>query len=457
MAYNTTLRLCYTHIEGFLMFDPDIGEFTGVMGPLVNPFIEYVRGIGIVPVPEQVYGTLVDKEKRLYDGCIGSLQRNESDWGIVQVPMPVFGDNITQGPPLGFEKMSILSGYNPNAIRSKAQIDVMSATNPFSSDVWILIAAQQLLFFVLLVTLSYLCTRIAQQMRSQKGSTTGYSPMMGKWMTRSVWNIVSKSLKQFSLYSMRRSASFIRIFLLTLTLFNFWIHCFMCSMIKTELTVVEPPVTIETYADILTRNITPMWIGCLGDKDLFRYSPLDSIERELWNKAVAMAGDHMENVVLEVGPMGYRYVNMVLNQEAALITGRMTLDSLRKNTCASQMNFLTRATVDKASVEYVRVTVARSAFEPELMRYLYRKVIKMFESGIVDESAKRTGFFFRAPSFELMRRCMSDRVITKEASFDPPKLTHYVPLCTKSLAFMLASLVILMMESLGKKLAQRCC
>src|SRR5437899_1404014 len=100
------LRICFAYLYIFLEMSPDNRKLTGIGSDLPNIYINYAFAPdgNYSLVGEDGYGSEIDKHRHLFDGCIGSLQRNESDVAIINAILPIDGPNLTQG-----EVMS--SGY----------------------------------------------------------------------------------------------------------------------------------------------------------------------------------------------------------------------------------------------------------------------------------------------------------------------------------------------------------
>lgn len=184
---SSPLRMCYTHIPTILTFED--GHFGGINAPLVKYLVEDAN-ISYVTVPENTYGVLVDPEKRTYDGCIGSIQRNQSDLALVQVAAPVYGHNVIQGPPLGYDRISILSSYNEKV--PLVQQDFLSAVNCFTTSVWLLIGGASLVLIVLLISVHHTCSLLANNVRSRR-RIRSENKRRWSWVTRSVSHVVASS------------------------------------------------------------------------------------------------------------------------------------------------------------------------------------------------------------------------------------------------------------------------
>lgn len=239
-------------------------------------------------------------------------------------------------------------------------------------------------------------------------------------------------LKQMSIYGMRRKVTFARLLIILTTLFFFWIHCFFFSLIKTELTIVPKPDTIETYDDLMAKNVLPIWIGALGDVDLFRYASRGSIEKRVWDYAVRKTGGRMEQTVVPpTSPDVIAVISSIAYRKSVLLLDRMMLHVMRENFCAGILSYallediLTHVAVDARSIEHVRVMAVSTQLLEAGKRFI-RRASRLVEAGFVEESTKRTGILFKVHSHDTMRRCLSDQLIVKSAGVHPPGYLYYM-------------------------------
>ena len=107
-----TIRLCSPRYDDLYRVTAD-QRVTGMAAPVLQLLLDSAAGLNVSFQQPSSTGVLVDPVSQVYDGCIGSIQRNESDimfYGFVTYP--VVGANLTNRIVCGAEKLGVMSGYN---------------------------------------------------------------------------------------------------------------------------------------------------------------------------------------------------------------------------------------------------------------------------------------------------------------------------------------------------------
>ena len=143
-------RLCIIMFDATFRYKEFHG--TGVLGVTINLLLEQMRGINYTVVREPGYGTMIDKETQQYGGCIGSMQKNESDFMLIveMLTIPVVGPNLTHTVVDGFGRMGIVSAYNKTNIDDGSRTQVLDMVFSFSPGLWILLTFSIIVLFMLL-------------------------------------------------------------------------------------------------------------------------------------------------------------------------------------------------------------------------------------------------------------------------------------------------------------------
>lgn len=100
------VRFCMPMSHLFVIENRD--RVTGPLKVIIEVTLSHYRGMNMTLNRESSEGALVDNGSRKYNGCIGSIQRNESDVtlsGSLNIPLP--GPNLTHTVVDGFNKMAI--------------------------------------------------------------------------------------------------------------------------------------------------------------------------------------------------------------------------------------------------------------------------------------------------------------------------------------------------------------
>ena len=452
-------RVCYTAVTGMLTLDSRNNKFEGVFSPLVNTYLDEADHVNYSFVAEKSFGTVIDHENMIFDGCIGSMQRNESDLAFLSIASPIIGPNITQGTTTGFEQISILSAYNPET--EQVDADIVTFFSVFDRSLIMLLLLTMSGFTIMLACVLRFFTREARIIKSYKARNFS-KHRHTKPSYRSGWQkaalfVLTRWLKQFSAYNITRRVSTIRVLMLLITIFCFVIQCYIFSLVKTDLAVVKPPVTVEDYNDILNREtLLPMWIVNLGDYGLFKYAEPGTKERQVWDKAVSMNDALMSSSMFSFERMlsgDISSITKTLKQESVLLLGRTSIYINRRNICSYASNLppeqrsLSRVTVDPHSKEKVFAFAFNANVNPCTKLAVNHRSQAIFEAGIREMNQKQTGVMMPCSDANQMRACMSDQVVMRPAVVHPPGNWFYRRMWYLCGALFCLSCIILLVES----------
>ena len=230
-------------------------------------------------------GEALDSQQHDYDGCLGRLQRNQSDISSLTTAIwPTTAPGLTSLLPMLSLWSNSWSYYNASHDNFKAKAtDALDAFSSLSPMTW-------LLTFVAIVCITGLMLtgalirgrRRRRKRRSRKRASRRHM----------AWSHVTKTLtgclvKQLSSYAQgvrqcpRRSA------LLLLILFTFLLHFYFCSMIKTDAVVFNEPDTISTVDDILARpQLMPLWTTVFHTRKQYESADPHSKIGLIWKRAL---------------------------------------------------------------------------------------------------------------------------------------------------------------------------
>ena len=276
------IRICLPDYQILMQVKPDTSA-TGVLAPFMHLFMDQVRGLNASARVEPRVGSLAgDGSDGRYDGCLGFLQSNESDLlvaGFVDLPLP--GDNLTIGAVDAVDRIGIFSAYKRREvtdIASKTQVlDMMLAFEP---SLWLLVIGSFVaLTLVLLLILSFKASEDQREVevRIQRKKEPVISSLL-----------VANVMKQYSSLPLLPSRDSVRLATASLVLLSFYAIFYLTSMIKTEMVVVKPPITVESYAELLASGMRPTWPALFTDSNEFRDAAPDSLEHNVWLRAVEM-------------------------------------------------------------------------------------------------------------------------------------------------------------------------
>jgi hypothetical protein len=295
--------------------------------------------------------------------------------------------------------------------------------------------------FLLFVLLLYTGIRFSSKFGTKKRLSR--DDKLRRSFLKALFTALTISLKQVSAYRIRRKQNIMGLTLFSIILFCFWIQSYFCSLIKTELSVVGNPITIEDYDDILIREkILPMWLSTQNDKEVFSKAEHGTKEAMIWRKAVSMTRGDINKAMytpdVETSLAAFRSAYF---QNSVLLLGRFLQLLVRSNMCAAvsvfgdrhsmaleDFNFLTRLTSDPGSREMVQASLFNSRLDPRPKKIIDETLQRNFESGVIDEATRKRVFLFEKSSEDTMRDCMSDLVIKQCPEIHKPNVYHFISL-----------------------------
>lgn len=88
--------MCLGKVDFAFKLDEKLLKATGTMAPMIHLYLDYVQRINVTVILSDAVESLVNESELQYSGCIGSLQRNDSD---IMTPgftiIPIMAPNLT--------------------------------------------------------------------------------------------------------------------------------------------------------------------------------------------------------------------------------------------------------------------------------------------------------------------------------------------------------------------------
>lgn len=206
-----------------------------------------------------------------YSGCIGELQRNESDLMIREVTFPLPAVNIDQGMVVWDTGLAFMSTYAPPDSRESHYTQVTSVLSSFDGNVWSL---------CILVSLTLYLTALASRastLRKYKYTRTYVIPDHQYLMYQVVTHIIATGC----LFSANRVSK--KILFMTMCLFPLLVLFYLKSTINTELVISKKPSTFSSYQDLLDKGVSVTFHLTSDAYLLFKFAQEGSIEKKLWD------------------------------------------------------------------------------------------------------------------------------------------------------------------------------
>ena len=136
------IRLCHpTNLRFVVVFDE--GKFIGQMGQFIQQMLDKMKSNASLTVKvrsdnDGIGEPIEATDGQVYSGCIGLIQRNESDAMLQMVNYPLPAVNLTQGIVMTDSTLQFVNSYDTTREIKTVQIDSMF--DSFALVVWILCA-----------------------------------------------------------------------------------------------------------------------------------------------------------------------------------------------------------------------------------------------------------------------------------------------------------------------------
>ena len=283
MSSSDVFRFCFMRLGKLIEFDPEPDEGKVYEGRprFKGPMAATVETAFAMAFPSKLFNYSVRLEKNMgdfddqtdkYDGCLGSVQRNESDAIMVPVAFPTQDfERIYPAEIISQEPLTIIQGYKPTTRTGFA--DTLKAAVPaFTPGLWMLMFFTLMVFIVLFKLKVNLHNLVPKVMRRKRRAKKDYS----------TYEVLSLFIQQDSFDYHDRTRSYLS-FLITVMSF-IMIDSYFCNLMSTEQVVVPKPIILESYMDFLTTNeMTPVFLLQFDDHQYFRSGNNDM---KLWWKTM---------------------------------------------------------------------------------------------------------------------------------------------------------------------------
>ena len=382
-----------------------------------NLFLQQLHGINYTVTREPVFGTMTDRKTQQYDGCIGALQKNDSDFVLTVglLTVPVVGPNMTQTVVDGFSRMGIVSAYNRTSINNESRTHVLDMVFSFSRGLWILIAFSVIVLFMLLhaatvVRREGLYAKYASRMWAKRRMLVSDDRKRRRNGSKSAWTVVACILKQHSSCgSCRVKFGPIRILYTLITLLCFLTSCFLMSMIKTDMVVVKPPITVTTYDEVIQSGRRPAWFSLLTEKSQFEHAATGSKEKRIWD--IAVSKGLSDSIVNSTLLSAIRHASAVARQWEVLFLNQQLGGKFfphagcaysRTRDIRTHVNVLYRH--DPSAAEKLRGNIDNHLVNSLVSKKRNKRIQWTFEAGLLDVTFNRfTDISFLVPHVDADR------------------------------------------------------
>ena len=449
---NMSLRFCIVTFEHVLELSGDERMFSGLFAPaydfLVDKVWRFFPNASLMSMNKQ--GD-IDSVTMMFDGCLGRLQRNESDVTIPVLPFPLLGNGLIHSTTAGASKVVIGSLYNNTAAPS--HMDVVDAFNSFTRQLWSLtILTTAILTFVVFMMFR---SKLLSLPKSDAAGKHWFR--LTKWqrtrrcLSQALIVATANILKQHTSYSFRGKLLRRKIILLLFAVFSLLIMLYFSSMIKTEMVIQKRPETISSYEDLLAKPSTkPLWSKQLNSHWDFMKAGRNTSEGRIWERAKRIGIDSCflsseADIQPNIGP--------IERQEAVWLWPNYIMDVVITNICAfsrangvfADVNMWARS--DEHAREKLNVMMLSAAMHPDSVNKFNRIEQAEFEHHIRFKTLKRMEFsVFPNTGSKSVRDCVANRIIYPDYDIKAVHLRHYSRLFVLSAYCMLFCLLVLSSE-----------
>ena len=417
-----SFRICMTRIPS--LTEVVDGQISGLFGPVYSLISDDFRRRGNITLTE--FDKLGDwnEASQMFDGCLGQLQKNESDIHMPMVTYPVVAAGLDQGF-LGVPfTIVITAAYTVNS--NLDHTDVMDAFVSLSPAIWYTSALLSTMIALVIV----LVMRLTKSTNTARRRKTVRRAKTRRAIKQATKIAIGNMLKQHPSYSWNTTFHTARAALLLFALLTFFVGYFFCAMIKTDMVVIKKPVTISTYEEILEQKVRPVWAKQLTDHTEFMNADPGSLEDRIWKLAESYG---IENCRLDADLTSATTVAIeISNQKAVFFISSYLVSLARTNVCAMarqsgyRMSTNSYMYSDPSAREKI-ATFMISSHSEDYVKRIHRELLgSVFEHALLLQSIKRLDYVIsKDTGSRELRDCVSNTIIYPDHEIIFPDADHY--------------------------------
>src|SRR5687768_7587243 len=106
------MRVCLANFPHLLRLNKKLNRLEGPLAEFWSLNFGQIFDANTTYVFENLGGFIIDHENETYNGCVGSLQRNESDVAVINAFYPTLAHGIKQGAIYGSDAFFFTAMYN---------------------------------------------------------------------------------------------------------------------------------------------------------------------------------------------------------------------------------------------------------------------------------------------------------------------------------------------------------
>lgn len=244
-----------------------------------------------------------------------------------------------------------------------------------------------------------------------------------------------------------------------LTMFGFFIGFYLTSMIKTEMVVVDPPITVESYDDLIRSGKRPVWSGVETTRNLFEFADEGSKEREIWkiaervglNQSIVNLGDRESRLKHEEDLNDEKEVALLKPFNGRNVMSYTACALSRSRGVNKHRNPLFRH--DEGAKEILQGHVFNHRTDASVVSYINNRLQLLFEAHLLDKASEFVDLspVFGSYTYEKyseIAECYSNVVTTPHPEFTSVSPVHYVSLFYLMTGLLSIATVLLLCEKL---------
>lgn len=466
-------RLCVPiEIKLFLEFDGV--QLAGPFGDILNEAIDYITSSTNASLryrsKNDGIGDL-NSSTGLYDGCVGQLQRNQSDLMLQFENYPPPQDT-KQEIVFFTEYTQFLTVYYPRTVHEFNTIPIESCFKSFTPHVWITCAVFSFVVYSLILFKSTVIDSLGVKIRREGMKKSLRKKNFTSRMLKSMLERPPKRRKKLSQVTKRKKTfefqrclseliqllahmtrlgslnntkgTFNKLIFIIASIFSLVIINYFSSYIKTELVATESPELYRSYKDLINNKIQIAFLQGLPHYKKFKFAPPGSPEKILWEislsqySSVFFSQDHLDSL----GAGLTKYIDrklviitdsfwsaFVLKESCKFMAyeGEMkrlrTLANLPADSSPSHKSFLPFLLQDKNAQSTLKGLIFNTKFEGIIYDKIKVNIRKMIELGFIKKLIKKIDKINSVVSGEVeksrkestkYRLCIEKAIVTPE-------------------------------------------
>lgn len=488
---SNELRIC--HAENFHIFLQfyNNGKYDGLAKSFIDLLMDTLmtgaRNLTLKFITNQGFGTRISPNSEEYNGCLGRLQKNQSDMLFVLSNYPVEIINISQGIIVSESGITLLPFYYE---KPRLTHQISGSFYSFSLLIWLCIFGSLGTIWLLLMFRTKLINKIRYEISiilHRNSYLKLIYPIKRRKKSSKNLHYLYRVLVHFSrLGSIQSTTLFQKILFITLSIKCLVLLHYFCTLIKTELVVVPEPEIYRNYDEIMKHNVSPLFYHGFNDENYFTSAHINSPEYKFWKYAnkvynTTTIQQNIRDMKIYPGTVDVtKYFDDVMERKRVIFIDSLFAPTCQKLLCRFQsrdqqamMQFLgpfdlrlkkRNATslppynINRYTMESSRV-LKTAIFSSKIQQHLHaickRALVRVFENGIfmkIESLVIRQDPFGHIlgkdlPSrLERLRECIGDTSSKGEPQHHPLQfilMNNFIIYCFSSFGF---SFVLLLIE-----------